>query len=183
MGEPGQRFSIIDDIYDGLAFTLTRLAYADEPPLPLEPPRHSRAIPPPEPGPAGGERRELALEGGMMGGGGMMDGMMRGMGGMMGMGQATWSINGTSMTGDGHAGMAPLFTLGREKSHLVTIRNRTAWWHPMHLHGFSFKVLTRLRTTRGPTRYCWLPSTSRSSPTIPAIGCCIVVSPITRRPV
>ena len=21
------------------------------------------------------------------------------------------------------------------------IRNRTAWWHPMHLHGFSFRVL------------------------------------------
>jgi FtsP/CotA-like multicopper oxidase with cupredoxin domain len=39
--------------------------------------------------------------------------------------------------------MAPLFNLARGKSHLITIRNRTAWWHPMHLHGFSFRVLTR----------------------------------------
>jgi FtsP/CotA-like multicopper oxidase with cupredoxin domain len=68
---------------------------------------------------------------------------MPGMGGMSGMGQAVWSINGTSMTGDGRAGMASLFTLAREQSHHITIRNRTAWWHPMHLHGFSFRVLSR----------------------------------------
>ena len=76
--------------------------------------------------------------GGMMGGGGG-----QGMGGMMSMGQAIWSINGTSMTGDGHAGMLPLFTLAQGKTHLITMRNSTAWWHPMHLHGFSFRVLTR----------------------------------------
>lgn len=151
-GEPGKRYSIIDDFYNGLAYTLTRLAYADQPPLRKPPLDAARALPRnplPEPDLPVAERRELALEGGMMSGmmgggmGGGMAGMMRGMGGMMGMGQAAWSINGKSMTGDGHAGMAPLFTLGREKSHLVTIRNRTAWWHPMHLHGFSFRVLTR----------------------------------------
>jgi FtsP/CotA-like multicopper oxidase with cupredoxin domain len=159
-GEPGKRYPIIDDFYDGLAYTLTRLAYADEPPPRKTPLDAAQALPRnplAEPDLPAAERRELVLEGGMMsgmmGGGGMMQGMggmmsggmmhdMRGMMGM-GMGQAAWSINGTSMTGDGHAGMAPLFTLGREKSHLVTIRNRTAWWHPMHLHGFSFRLLTR----------------------------------------
>ena len=25
----------------------------------------------------------------------------------------------------------------------MTIRNETAWWHPMHLHGYSFRVLSR----------------------------------------
>lgn len=51
------------------------------------------------------EQRELILQGVMMGGRGM------GMGGMMGMGRAVWAINGTSMTGDGHAGMPLLKTL------------------------------------------------------------------------
>jgi len=23
------------------------------------------------------------------------------------------------------------------------LKNNTSWWHPMHLHGFSFRVLTR----------------------------------------
>jgi len=146
-GEPGRRYRITDDFYQGLGYELIRLAYSDEPPLRTKTPEPIR-LPPnplPEPDLATVERRELTLEGGMMGGGGMMEGggMMQGMGGMSGMGRAVWSINGTSMTGDGHADMAPLFNLARGKSHLVTIRNRTAWWHPIHLHGFSFRVLTR----------------------------------------
>ena len=47
------------------------------------------------------------------------------------------------MTGDGHAGMAPLLTLQRGRSYRLRMRNDTAWWHPMHLHGHSFRVLTR----------------------------------------
>lgn len=53
------------------------------------------------------------------------------------------AINGTSMAGDGHAGMAPLLTLARGRTCVLAIRNETAWWHPMHLHGHSFKVLSR----------------------------------------
>jgi len=69
---------------------------------------------------------------------------MAGMGGMRGMGHgASWAINGTSMTGDGHAGIAPLITLQQGRSYLLTMRNETAWWHPMHLHGHSFRVLSR----------------------------------------
>ena len=26
---------------------------------------------------------------------------------------------------------------------LLTMRNETAWWHTMHIHGFSMRVLTR----------------------------------------
>jgi FtsP/CotA-like multicopper oxidase with cupredoxin domain len=155
-GEPGRRYRITDDFYQGLGYELTRLAYSGEPPLRTKTSEPIRLAPNPLPEPdlAAAERRELTLEGGMMsrmmsggmmGGGGTMGGggMMPGMGGMSGMGRAVWSINGTAVTGDGHAGMAPLFTLARGKSHVVAIRNRTAWWHPMHLHGFSFRVLTR----------------------------------------
>jgi FtsP/CotA-like multicopper oxidase with cupredoxin domain len=74
----------------------------------------------------------------MMGGLGMMGG------GMMGMGGGTaWAINGQSMTGDGSASMPPLFQIGRGRSCVLDLRNETAWWHPMHLHGHSFNVLSR----------------------------------------
>jgi FtsP/CotA-like multicopper oxidase with cupredoxin domain len=48
-----------------------------------------------------------------------------------------------SMTGDGQTGMKPLLTLERDRSYVLTLRNDTAWWHPMHLHGHSFRVLSR----------------------------------------
>ncbi len=148
-GNPGGRYPVVDDFYDGLEYALTELAYASESPARITFPEPFRlpANPLPEPDLAVAERRELTLEGGMMSrmmdSGAMGRGMMQGMGGMMSMGQAIWSINGTSMTGDGHAGMLPLFTLAQGKTHLITMRNSTAWWHPMHLHGFSFRVLTR----------------------------------------
>ena len=77
--------------------------------------------------------------GDMMGGG-----MMKGMGAMKGMGRgAAWSINGVSMTGDGQAGMPPLLKLERGRTVMLALRNETAWLHPMHLHGHSFRVLKR----------------------------------------
>jgi FtsP/CotA-like multicopper oxidase with cupredoxin domain len=141
-GEPGRRYRIIDDFYDGLSYWLTELAYDKGRPLrahPLDAPISLPRNPLPEPDLASAERHQLRLQGGMMGGGAMM-----GMGGMMGVGHgASWAINGTSMTGDGHAGMPPLLTLERGRSHLLMMRNETAWWHPMHLHGHSFRVLRR----------------------------------------
>jgi FtsP/CotA-like multicopper oxidase with cupredoxin domain len=138
-GEPGRRYRVIDDFYEGLAYVLTTLAYGEEAlqrAQPLGPPPTLPRNPLPEPDLAAAERHELVLQGGMMGGGMM--------GGMSGMGsKAVWAINGTSMTGDGHAGMEPLLTLQRGRSCLLTLRNETAWWHPMHLHGHSFRLLTR----------------------------------------
>jgi FtsP/CotA-like multicopper oxidase with cupredoxin domain len=143
-GEPGRRYRVTDVFYEGLGYELTGFAYSNEPALRTTALDSLRLLPNrlSEPDLANALRHELTLEGGMMSrmmGGGMMHGMR----GMSGMGQAVWSINGTSMTGDGHAGMKPLFALEREGSHLITIRNQTRWWHPMHLHGFSFRVLTR----------------------------------------
>jgi FtsP/CotA-like multicopper oxidase with cupredoxin domain len=139
-GEPGRRYRVIDDFYQGLSYWLTQLVYDTRPPVrahpsaaPLSLPRN----PVPEPDLAAAERHELRLQGGMMGG-------MGGMGGMRGMGRGgSWAINGHSMTGDGHAGMPPLLTLRLGRTYVMSIRNETAWWHPMHLHGFSFRVLSR----------------------------------------
>ena len=86
----------------------------------------------------------MAGLGGMGGQNGMMSNGMMGNGGMSmgGMG-AAWAINGSSMTGDGQAGMTPLLTLKLGQSYVLTLRNQTAWWHPMHFHGHSFRVLSR----------------------------------------
>src|SRR5262249_30241967 len=63
---------------------------------------------------------------------------------MMGMSHdASWAINGMSMTGDGQPSMPPLLTLQSGRSYVLTLRNDTAWWHPMHLHGHSFRVISR----------------------------------------
>ncbi len=142
-GDPGRRYTVTDDFYDGIDYTLTHLAYSAAPPVrphPLDAPLGLSRNPLPEPDITTAERRELVLQGGMMGGRGMrMDGMD--------MGRAVWAINGMSMTGDGHAGMPPLTTLELGRSYIVRLRNDTAWWHPIHLHGHSFRVLHRNEAT------------------------------------
>ena len=141
LGEPGGRYRVVDDFYDGLAYWLTKLAYDDKPPLrahSLDPPLALPRNPLPEPDLTTAQRHELRLQGGMMGGG-----AMAGMGGVSDMSHAIWAINGSSMTGDGQTGMAPLLTLQLGRSYVLTLRNDTAWWHPMHLHGHSFRVLSR----------------------------------------
>ncbi|CDX19925.1 Multicopper oxidase, type 3 [Mesorhizobium sp. ORS 3324] len=157
-GKPGGRYRVIDDFYDSLAYTLATLAYDKAAPLRAHPPDAPAALPRnplPEPDLANAVRQEIVLQGGMMGGGKLAGvGGMMGMSGMMGMnmkgmtmpgmnGTPAWAINGVSMTGDGHAGMAPQFTLRRGVTCHLTIRNETAWWHPMHVHGFSLSVLSR----------------------------------------
>jgi len=141
-GEPGRRYRVVDDFYHGLSYALTHLVYQNKPPAAA---RRRDAVsalprnPVPEPDLAAAERQLIRLQGGMMGGG-----RLAGLGGMMGMGGgASWAINGVSMTGDGQAGMPPLLTLHQGRSYVLTLRNDTAWWHPMHLHGHSFRVLSR----------------------------------------
>ena len=146
-GEPGRRYEVIDDFYDGLSYALTSLAYDQAPPLranPLDVPLALPRNPLPEPDLANAESHDIVLQGGMMGGG-----MMAGMGGMHGDmtpgmdGGAVWAINGQSMTGDGQANMTPMLTFRRGRTIMLNFENRTAWWHPMHLHGHSFRVLSR----------------------------------------
>ena len=141
-GKPGERFAVIDDFYKGLEYTLVDLAYTDEKPLreqPLSPPKVLPGNTMPEPDVDHAERHEVRLEGGMMGGRGMgMSGMMSGM---------AWSINGVSASGHN---MSPMLTLRRDRSYILAINNETAWYHPVHLHGHSFRVIAR---NAKPTRF------------------------------
>jgi FtsP/CotA-like multicopper oxidase with cupredoxin domain len=168
LGAPGRHYAVIDDFYNGLSYRLTEIAYDEQPSLRTQGSDAQIVLPRnplTEPDLAAAERHELVLQGGMMGGGAMaglggMDGMMGGMGGMMGSdkgtggmmgmgrmvgvgGGAVWAVNGASMIGDGSADMKPALTFQRGRSVVLTLRNQTAWWHPMHFHGHSFRVLTR----------------------------------------
>jgi len=160
-GEPGSASPVVDSFYEGLAYKLVDLAYADEAPLRAQPLAPPAKLPPntmPEPDIANAQRHDVTLTGGMMGGTGMgggMGGMMGGMGmggGMRGMmgGRSMWAINGVAVTEGDMADMKPILTLTRGRSYVLAIDNETAWYHPIHLHGHSFRVITR---NRRRTRY------------------------------
>ena len=156
-GQPGEKFTITDTFYRGLEYRLLDLVYGNKPfrDHPIDAPIDLAANTMPEPDLAVAERHEVAFGGGMMSG--MMSGMMGGgmmgggMSGMMGgemMGRmmpgmrhdGVWTINGISATG--HV-MEPMLTLTRGRSYVLALHNNTAWHHPIHLHGHSFRVLSR----------------------------------------
>jgi len=159
-GPPGSRITVADRFYRAREYRLVDLAYA-ETPLRDAAPDWSVELPAnplAEPDLSTAIRHEVAFNGGMMGqmivaemggsmGEGASSGMMGGMsGGMMGNmmnmmhGQGIWFINGKAATG--HV-MDPLLTLPRDRTCVLAMTNATAWHHPIHLHGHSFRVLSR----------------------------------------
>jgi FtsP/CotA-like multicopper oxidase with cupredoxin domain len=58
-----------------------------------------------------------------------------------------WAINGVSQSEHIHE---PLLVLQRNSSHILRMVNNTAWHHPIHLHGHSFRVISR---NSQPTRH------------------------------
>lgn len=140
LADPGSRSPVVDTFYSGLEYPLTHVAYASEPLRkgPLEAPIELPANPLIEPRLAGAVRHEIIFGGGMMG---MMSG--DGRSGMMGggsMGMMGWTVNGTSQSTHMHE---PLFAIERGRTAVFTLKNDTAWWHPIHLHGHSFRVISR----------------------------------------
>jgi FtsP/CotA-like multicopper oxidase with cupredoxin domain len=145
-GKPGSTAAVRDIFYERLAYRLVEFAYSGEKPLRAQPAGPPAALPRntmPEPDVAKATRHEVTLTGGMMDGMGMMGGGMMGggMGGMMG--GAMWAINGVAVVNDDMRHMKPILTLTRGRTYVLAIDNRTAWYHPMHLHGHSFRVITR----------------------------------------
>ncbi|MEL0108368.1 MAG: multicopper oxidase family protein [Rhodospirillaceae bacterium] len=143
MGKPKEQFTVTDTFYKGLKYSLLNLVY-DKRPLrerPLDTPTALAANTMPEPNLATAKRHDVVFGGGMMGG--MMMARMGGrrinMREMMHSGKA-WAINGIAATG--HV-MDPLLTLDRGQSYVLAMNNDTAWHHPIHLHGHSFRVISR----------------------------------------
>jgi FtsP/CotA-like multicopper oxidase with cupredoxin domain len=141
---PGARFTVTDRFYSRREYRLLDLVYNDTPPLrahPLGAPIGLAANTMPEPDLKSAIRHEIVLGGGMMGR--MSSAMVKGkrvdIRDMMHLGKM-WAINGVASTG--HV-MHPALTLARGRSHILAMKNDTRWPHPMHLHGHSFRVITR----------------------------------------
>jgi FtsP/CotA-like multicopper oxidase with cupredoxin domain len=131
----GATAAVVDSFYRERSYKLVDLVYSDERQLraqPLAAPARIRANTMPDPDLENAEKHTAVLEGGMMSGRGMMMGR-----GGHGMG---WSINGVAASGHN---MAPMITLSRGRSCILAVRNETAWYHPIHLHGYSFRVVAR----------------------------------------
>ena len=130
-GKPGERFDVVDGFYPRMAYRLTRLTYGAEAPLrdsPLDAPIALAPNPLPEPDLANAVRQDVILDGGMHGN------MPKGAGPR----GPFWALNGQAPMGH-H--MPPLITAKRGQTLVTTFVNETGWWHPMHLHGFPFRVL------------------------------------------
>lgn len=139
-GPPGSRFAVSDTFYGRLEYRLLEVVYGPKPlrEQPLETAIAISANTMPEPLIAHAVRHEVRFNGGMMGG--MM--MSSGSANMMEMMHSgkIWFINGVAATG--HV-IDPLLTLAKGSSAILKMQNDTAWHHPIHLHGHSFRVISR----------------------------------------
>jgi FtsP/CotA-like multicopper oxidase with cupredoxin domain len=145
--------TVTDRFFTDRTFEVVDLAYS-ETALRDTAPDWDMALAPnplPEPDIARARRHDVTFTGGMMGGmverqmgladdGGGMSGMMGG--GMMNRMHdgSIWFVNGVAA--EGHI-LDPMLTLERDASHVIAMTNATAFHHPIHLHGHSFRVLSR----------------------------------------
>lgn len=151
-GEPGSRHPIEDNFYRRLSYRLINFVYAKEllRTTVLTSPITLPKNPLNEPDLEAATRHTITFRGGMMGAmverqmAGKQSGMMMGggMGSMRDMmhSKKIWLIN--DVAAEGHI-MAPMLTLKRGTSYILTMTNMTAWHHPIHMHGHSFRVISR----------------------------------------
>jgi FtsP/CotA-like multicopper oxidase with cupredoxin domain len=150
-GRPGERFSIRDNFYRGIEYRLLDFVYGEEaaPKRAAErAPLKLAANPLPEPDLQKAQRHQIILEGGMMGSmrSAKVDGREADLRSMFEQGLA-WAMNGVAAKEHVHES---LLHLTRHRSYVLEMVNETMWHHPMHLHGHSFRVLTR---NGEPTKY------------------------------
>ena len=143
-GKPGSRVTVVDRFYRDMDYRLVDLAYGDTP-LRDKTPDWPMALLPnplPEPDVADARRHEVVFSGGMMGGMVLARMGLERQGETMGMmrGKGMWFVNGVAA--EGHV-LDPILTLERGESHVIRMVNATAWHHPIHLHGHSFRVISR----------------------------------------
>ena len=143
-GEPGGRYPVMDEYFPRQAFQFLELAYGDAAPVRESPPDDAVRLSPnpiPEPQVTEAQRHDVVLAGGAMGGmrSAILNGRSQDIRELAQQGKV-WAMNGT--VADGHV-MAPLFSCQLGRTQVLAIRNDTAFPHPMHLHGHSFRLLSR----------------------------------------
>lgn len=145
-GDPLSESLVVDAHYGrNFAYELIRFSYQDAAPLEgssgLEP-RALKKNPIAEPDLTSADHHRLVFEGGAMGGmtGAMMGGRHMGMRELAGRGRL-WAING--QVPDDIYREPPLLRVRHGSSQIIELVNRTAFEHPIHLHGHSFRVIRR----------------------------------------
>ncbi len=106
-------------------------------------PMRLAANPVAQPDLARAQRIAVLFEGGAMGSmtsAMTVDGEHKTLRELVNMGKA-WAINGV-VSNDVHS-EPPMFTLKLGESYIFVLENRTAWEHPVHLHGHSFQIISR----------------------------------------
>ena len=140
-GTPGETVQIVDDYYARYAYALADVAYdaaalrAD----PLTTPIALAPNPVAEPDLDNAETHDVVISGGAMGRMQRAEFEGREIGTMelFQRGKA-WAINGVAA----HAIDMPAFlTLQQNRTYILRLANDTAFPHPMHLHGFAFRLL------------------------------------------
>ena len=133
LAKPGSRHRVVDDFYPRRAYRLLDLSYGDEraPDRRFAGPPSLAANPVAEPDMARAQRHSVRFDGGMMGRMPMKPGH-----GMV------WTINGKSVADHAHH-QEPMLSLQRGRSYVLELVNDTAWHHPIHLHGHTFRVVSR----------------------------------------
>ncbi len=113
------------------------------------PPSPARADPLPVPMLAQAEQHSLVFGGGMMSMQGWPDDpwterAARRLRRLSGSREAdpVWSVNGHAHMGR-HDAHEPIFRVAAGRSVHLRLENRTAWWHPIHVHGHHVKLLAR----------------------------------------
>jgi len=137
-GRPGERVLVTDSYYQRQTYEFLTIAYDAGAPLrdsPLDAPMALPANPVPEPVIDDTAQRErIALQGGAM-----SRAMPADAGRFFEQGQF-WFLNGLPDKGRGRK---PLIAVKQGRTCVVTLVNETGWEHPMHLHGHSFRLLSR----------------------------------------
>ena len=143
-GKPGEISSVVDSAFGiDFAYELMRLVRNTDSSLPF----HSQSaplalLPNPvsRPDIANAVRHQVVFEGGAMGGmsGAYLNGEFKTMRNLAELGKL-WAING-KIPDNVHTD-PPFLTLELGRSYILELINRTAFEHPIHLHGHSFQII------------------------------------------
>jgi FtsP/CotA-like multicopper oxidase with cupredoxin domain len=144
MGKPGERYVVADAFYPR-ELRVMSLVYRDESPLRLKPLDAPVILPPnplSEPDPERAQRHELRFEGGAMGGlrEAEFEGRRLGIQQLVREHGIAWTINGVARRDHDHR---PMLTLKLGSHNVFALHNDTAWYHPIHIHGIAFRILSR----------------------------------------
>ncbi|HET9404760.1 MAG TPA: multicopper oxidase family protein [Burkholderiales bacterium] len=145
MERPGSSVAVTDEYNPRAESSLITLAYRDEPPLrdrPSAAPVSLAPNPLPEPDPARAQRHEIVFQGGAMGT--LRDAQYAGsrvpLAVLVKQHHLAWTVNGVAVKEHVHE---PMLVLKRNGHFVLAMKNDTAWPHPIHLHGHSFRVIGR----------------------------------------